>query len=155
MMDEGFEPDMRMYMVVQHLFICDILLEQLMNRELEKDGLTVKQFQLLWTIGNMENPPTIKETARQMCTSHQNIKQIGLLLQKKGFIRMEKDPSDRRTWRLHLTEANEFYWKRRAPDHDLAIRKIFQEIPEEDLSILEDKLGRLRETFERMVRTQR
>jgi DNA-binding MarR family transcriptional regulator len=154
-MPDETEPDPRMYMIVQHLFTCDLLLEQLMNRELEKDGLTVKQFQLLWTIGNFETPPSIKEAAAEMCTSHQNVKQMGLLLQKKGFLRMEKDPSDRRTSRLHLTEANEFYWKRRAPDHDIAMKKIFEGISDGDLTILERKLCYLRKVFAKGLKKQR
>jgi DNA-binding MarR family transcriptional regulator len=145
------EPDPRMYQLVQHLFVCELELEQLMNRELAKDGLTVKQFHLLWVVGNNPNPPSLKELADLMATSHQNVKQIAQLLSRKGFVRLERDDGDRRILRVHLTEANEFYWKRRAPDHDRAIRKIFGDITEEELEHLVAKLGKLRESFENQL----
>lgn len=150
-MEKEIEPDMRMYMIIQHLFISSLRMEQLMNRELGRDGLTVKQFHLLWVTGTKETPPSIKDLANDLATSHQNVKQISLLLQKKGFLRLEKDPSDRRTWRVHLTEANEFYWKKRAPDHDRSIREIFGTIHDNDLTLLEKELFLLREELEKQI----
>jgi DNA-binding MarR family transcriptional regulator len=137
-----------MYMIIQHLFISSLKLEQLMNRDLDKDGLTVKQFHLLWTVGNLDHDPSIKEAAEELATSHQNVKQIALQLERKGFLRLEKDRKDKRIYRLKTTQANDNYWKMKAPDHDLSVRKIFSGLKDEELTNTNNSLEKLREIFE-------
>ena len=38
-----------------------------------------------------EDPPTLKELSELMGTSHQNVKQIALKLERKGFISILRD----------------------------------------------------------------
>jgi len=147
-LEEDAKPDMRMYMIIQHLFVSSLRLEQLMNRELERDGLTVKQFHLLWVIETHGSPPSIKEAASLMSSSHQNVKQIALKLERKGFLRIEKDEEDGRKLRLHLTDANFEYWKKRAADHDRALKRIFSGLTNEEISEIESSLERLRGVLE-------
>jgi DNA-binding MarR family transcriptional regulator len=137
-----------MYMIIQHLFISALKLEQLMNRDLNKDGLTVKQFHLLWTVGNFDHAPSIKEAARELATSHQNVKQMALQLEKKGFLRLEKDSKDKRIYRLRTTQANDNYWKIKASEHDRSVREIFSGLSDEELTNVCNSLDELREIFE-------
>jgi len=143
--------DQRMYMIIQHLFISALKLEQLMNRDLIKDGLTVTQFHLLWVVGQFENAPSIKEVAKELATSHQNVKQMALNLQRKGFLRMEKDDLDRRVLRIRLTQANDNYWKMKAQDHDRSVRNIFSDLSDEDLTMTWRIMEKLRYSFERKL----
>jgi DNA-binding MarR family transcriptional regulator len=88
------------------LFVTTTLLETLLDRAFAAYGITVKQWLLLITISSLfAGPPTVKQVAGAMGTSHQNVKQIALNLEKRGFLRLVKDERDARVTRLVTTEA--------------------------------------------------
>lgn len=103
--------------------------EYIADNELQKDGLTSKQFLTLAAIERgFDHAPSISEVAASLSTTHQNIKQIALQLKKKGFIRIEKDPGDRRRWALKVTEKNREYWDSRAEIHGELVRSFFSSL---------------------------
>lgn len=63
-----------------------------------------KQFFAVICISMFRQPPGLKELAQVMGTSHQNLKQILLKLEKKGFVLLKEDAKDKRKQRVHLTE---------------------------------------------------
>lgn len=72
------------------------------------EEITFKQFYLLICLSLFrENAPTINELSDIMGSSHQNVKQIVLKLEKSGFIRTYTDPEDRRKLRIAMTERME------------------------------------------------
>ena len=76
-------------------------LDTMLERELKRFGLTAKQWMLAVVVQNMfDSPPTIKQAAAAMGSSHQNVKQMALKLQGKGLLIMEKDSRDGRATRL-------------------------------------------------------
>lgn len=88
------------------LFVTANLLETLLDRAFAPYGITVKQWLLLITVTSLfAEPPTVKQVAGAMGTSHQNVKQVALNLQKSGYLRLEKDALDARVTRLVPTEA--------------------------------------------------
>lgn len=87
------------------LFLTANLLETLLDRAFAPHGITVKQWLLLITITSLfREPPTVKQVAEAMGTSHQNVKQVALNLEKGGFLRLLKDEHDARVTRLVTTE---------------------------------------------------
>lgn len=64
-----------------------------------------KQFFAIICINLCKESPTIKELSEIMGSSHQNVKQILLKLQKKGFVTILPDPVDKRKQRVMLTES--------------------------------------------------
>ena len=89
-----------------------------MDRLLAEAGLTTQQAMLLQVLEAQPAPPTIKELATRLAMSHQNLKQIALLLARKGLVRIATDPHDARVRRLHLTARHARLWKQRNPiDH--------------------------------------
>ena len=82
-------------------------IDTLLERELKEYDITFKQWFLTIVLENsFDSPPTIKEVAKAIGTSHQNVKQIALKLEKKGLIALEKDKKDGRITRLRLTDQN-------------------------------------------------
>lgn len=79
------------------------------------DGnLTIKQLLLLVGIlKNSSDSPTISEVASFIGNSRQNAKKMALILQKKGFLNLEKDPNDARILRISLTDKCQNYFKLR------------------------------------------
>jgi DNA-binding MarR family transcriptional regulator len=87
-------------------------MDTLLERTLIKHNVTSKQWFLLLVLFNLfEKPPTIKEVAKEMGSSHQNVKQVALKLEEKGMLKLEKDKKDLRVTRLILTEKSYEFWK--------------------------------------------
>ena len=87
------------------IFILSNRMDTLLQREFNRFDITTKQWFLSVIIDNLfDNPPTMKEAAKEMGSSHQNVKQVALKLQEKGLLVLEKDEKDARVTRLKLTE---------------------------------------------------
>ena len=79
-------------------------MDTILERALNKYEVTAKQWFLSIALNRLFNaPPTMKELARELGSSHQNIKQVALKLQAKGLLKLEKDKKDARVIRLCLT----------------------------------------------------
>ena len=67
--------------------------------------ITWKQFFAIICVNLCKEAPTINELSDVMGSSHQNVKQILLKLEKKGFIAMKPDEKDKRKQRIIVTDA--------------------------------------------------
>lgn len=111
-----------------------------------------KQFFAVICINMCKDHPTVKELAEIMGSSHQNVKQILLKLEKKGFINISADEKDKRKQRIQLTEyCREFCLKNEEITSDI-IKKMFMGISEERLQVtiqtiiqIEDNLKEIKE----------
>ena len=93
------------------LLIISNKMDTLLERDMKEYGVTTKQWFLLVIIESLfVNPPTMKEVAKEMGSSHQNVKQIALKLQEKGLLMLEKDQNDARVTRLRKTELGHNFW---------------------------------------------
>ncbi|MBQ7147281.1 DNA-binding transcriptional regulator, MarR family [Pseudobutyrivibrio sp. ACV-2] len=74
--------------------------------------ITWKQFFAIICINLCKEPPTLNELSDVMGSSHQNVKQILLKLEKKGFVSTSPDEKDKRKQRIFVTDkCNEFLEK--------------------------------------------
>lgn len=83
--------------------------QQLVTRAddyLEPFGLTTRQWLLLAVLDKRfpGSAPSISEATSVFGTSRQNVKQVALQLERRGWLRVEPDPVDRRMLRLVLTD---------------------------------------------------
>ena len=98
-----------------------------------------------------KTPPTVKELAEIMGSSHQNVKQILLKLEKKGFVSISVDEQDKRKQRIELTDyCQEFCEKNDEMSMNL-LKRMFEGVSEEQLQItiqtiiqIEDNLKEIR-----------
>ena len=67
--------------------------------------ITWKQFFAIICINLCKEAPTINELSDVMGSSHQNVKQILLRLEKKGFVSTIVDKKDKRKQRIIVTDA--------------------------------------------------
>lgn len=86
-----------------------------LDRALAPAGITSQQAAMLQLIEAQPSAPTITFVAQAMGMTQQNVKQIALSLEKKGFLEIAVDPADRRARRLQLTEHHHRFWKQRNP----------------------------------------
>lgn len=110
-------------------------MDTLLTRELSEFDMTTKQWFLLATIKSVfDNPPTMKAAAREMGSSHQNIKQVALKLEQKGLLSLQKNKEDARVTRLEMTEQSYEFLEKTQPRGTVFIEEVFNGIEKEDLS---------------------
>jgi DNA-binding MarR family transcriptional regulator len=88
-----------LFLLMQHL-------SRRADQELADLGLTSRQWLLLAILSTTPpgSSPSLSEAAEKYGTSRQNVKQVALGLQARGFVRLVPDPADGRTTRIELTE---------------------------------------------------
>jgi len=95
--------------------------------------ITWKQFFAIICINLCKEAPTINELAEVMGSSHQNVKQILLKLEKIGFVSIFQDEKDKRKQRIVLTEkCRDFCMNNESASQDI-IGRMFAGIDEENL----------------------
>ena len=98
--------------------------------------ITWKQFFAIICINLCRETPTINELSDVMGSSHQNVKQILLRLEKKGFVSTIADAKDKRKQRIIVTdEARTFLEKNdnNGQQSQYIIGRIFEGIDEKSL----------------------
>ena len=99
--------------------------------------ITWKQFFAVICINLCKEPPTLNELSDVMGSSHQNVKQILLKLEKKGFVTFVPDESDRRKQRILVTDACRAFLEQNdnnGQQSQYIIGRIFEGIDERSLN---------------------
>lgn len=94
-----------------------------------------KQFFAIICINMCKSSPTVKELAEIMGSSHQNVKQILLKLEKKGFVRITVDEKDKRKQRIELTDYCREFCEKNDEMSMNTMRKLFAGVSEEQLQV--------------------
>lgn len=97
------------------------------------EEMSWKQFFAIICIGLCKENPTINELAGIMGSSHQNVKQILLKLEKKGFVAVIVDEEDKRKQRVIITEKTKKFCKEHEAGSNKAVAAIFAGITKEQL----------------------
>jgi DNA-binding MarR family transcriptional regulator len=122
-------------MIFALLLIISNKMNTLLEREFKEFDVTTKQWFLSETIHTLfDYPPTMKEVAGEMGSSHQNVKQVALKLQQKGLLRLEKDKKDARVTRLRLTEHCNDFLEKTDFKGTIFRENMFKEIDKKDIA---------------------
>ncbi|MCX7921894.1 MAG: MarR family transcriptional regulator [Clostridia bacterium] len=136
--------------VFSRLFLLSNKLQTIGDQVLD-DEITIRQWLLTVAITQFgDTPPTLGEAAELMGSSHQNIKQLALNLQRRGFLNIERDRSDLRAARLVLTEKICSLWERRQFQIKDFLTQIFKDLSIEEIDLLYDALNKLYESILKM-----
>lgn len=118
------------------VFIIANRVDTLLEREFKRFHITTKQWFLSIIIDNLfDNPPTIKKVAKEMGSSHQNVKQVALKLEEKGLLMMEKDKKDARVTRLKLTDDSYRLLKMLSSEGHEFTQTLFKDIDKAELAV--------------------
>lgn len=99
------------------------------------EQITWKQFFAIICIKLCNGDPTINDLSDVMGTSHQNVKQILIKLEKAGFVEMVRDPSDKRKQRIVLTEKCKQFCDKHEEGSNQRIAKLFEGIDDADIFV--------------------
>ena len=143
------------YYIFRTLFYIVQRWQNIMDRELiGKAGLTTRQWMLMVLLSRLlrDRLPTISETAIAFGTSRQNLRRIACDLQKKGYLIIVPDPSDKRVQRLALTgkHAEVFEGQDNLKWQEDAIRNLFVGLDENEQARLSKSLYRLQKRIEQI-----
>jgi len=128
------------------IFFLSNKLQTILDRSFRNEGFTTKQLFMTLVIQQFGDvSPTINDLANVMGTSHQNVKQIALKLEKRGFVRIERDKEDRRSVRVTLTQMSESFWKERVEEGKDFLAELFDYCRDEEVEGLYRGLKRLSE----------
>ncbi|MBR2409244.1 MAG: MarR family transcriptional regulator [Lachnospiraceae bacterium] len=94
-----------------------------------------KQFFAIICVSMCKSSPTVKELADIMGSSHQNVKQILLKLEKKGFVRITVDEKDKRKQRIELTDYCREFCEKNDEMSMNTMRKLFAGVSGEQLQV--------------------
>ena len=118
--------EMEKYILVV-LFLVQQRWSYVISKELADDDITTKQWLMMIVMANaFQNPPSMQEVADAMSTTHQNVKQLATRLEDRGFLKIERDPKNRRILRLNVTDECLQFWEKRAPEDMKTISKHFK-----------------------------
>ena len=92
-----------------------------------------KQFFAIICINMCKEAPTLKELSDILGSSHQNVKQILLKLEKKGFIKFEQDEADKRKQRIVLTKTCMSFCEENNGMSQQIMMNLFEGVPEKDI----------------------
>lgn len=113
------------------LFTINNRLQSIGDRFYEE--ITTKQWFLLAALNTFEYAPTFNELSSLMGSSHQNVKQIALKLQQKGYAEIVTDPEDRRKSRIRLGRKAGALQSAYASKEEDFLNALYKNIPESQL----------------------
>ncbi len=93
-----------------------------------------KQFFAIICINLFREPPTLRELSEILGSSHQNVKQILLKLEKKKFIELRPDKTDKRKQRIFLTGHCKEFCEKNNEMSGAIMDRMFRGISQNDLS---------------------
>ena len=115
--------------------------------------ITWKQFFAIICIGLCKEAPTINELSDVMGSSHQNVKQILLRLEKKGFIQTIADEKDKRKQRIVVTDQARAFLEENdnnGQQSKYIIGRIFEGIDEKNLTTTIQTIMRMEKNLSRI-----
>lgn len=127
------------------LFVVQQHLTRRTDAALADLGLTSRQWLLLAVLSQAfrGRGPSLSEAGERYGTSRQNVKQIALGLESRGYVRLVPDPDDGRTTRLELTEqAAIFDTPALQARGEELLRSAFAGLTGDDIVTLQDILHR-------------
>ena len=92
-----------------------------------------KQFFAIICINMCREAPTIRELSEVLGSSHQNVKQILLKLENKGFVEFREDSADKRKQRIVLTKKCKRFCEKNNEMSMKVMAQMFAGIPEKDI----------------------
>ena len=115
------------------------------------EDISWKQFFVMICINLCKEPPTIKELAEIIGSSHQNVKQLLIKLEKKGYIQTLSDETDKRKQRIVLTEKTRDFCEKNDEESQKIVQGIFTGIDPQEIAITIKTIMQMEKNLEDFV----
>lgn len=116
----------------------------LFEKHLGRYDLSYAQYVLLdLLVSKFNYPPAVKEAASAMETSHQNVKQVAEVLEKKGCLQFVADTKDKRVLRLQILPPGDALISEFRERRKELVRSFFSGLEDAEIETLFDLLLKL------------
>ena len=115
--------------------------------------ITWKQFFAIICINLCKEPPTLNDLSEVMGSSHQNVKQILLKLESKGFVSMKTDEKDKRKQRFFVTDKCRKFLEdndNQSRSSTQIIEQIFEGVDENSLEVTINTIMKMERNIEKI-----
>ncbi len=157
MTDSNLKGHSNRFEMEQYILVFIFLIQQrwgyIINKKLADDNITTKQWLMMIVIENaFDHDPSMQEVADALSTTHQNVKQLAVRLEARGFLRIERDSENRRILRLRTTEECRNYWEKRTPEDAKSIISLFEGLKDGEVQSLFEIIMKLDKISENLYR---
>jgi DNA-binding MarR family transcriptional regulator len=115
--------------------------------------ITWKQFFAIICINLCKEPPTLNDLSDVLGSSHQNVKQILLKLESKGFVSMKTDEKDKRKQRFFVTDKCRKFMEEndnQSRTSAQVVEQIFEGIDEKNLAVTIDTIIKMERNLKKI-----
>jgi DNA-binding MarR family transcriptional regulator len=113
--------------------------------------VSTKQWFVLLVLGIMDGySPTLNELSDAVGSSHQNVKQLVLKLEQKGFVELSKDGDDARRLRIKATSKSKEFSQAYEHKNNLFMEQLFGSFEASDLLATKKVMLGMKDKLERM-----
>lgn len=130
------------------IFLLSNRLQKVMDTQMK--DLTAKQWLVLAVLEAFSEAPSLKALSIACASSHQNIKQLVLKLEQKGFVMIQRDEWDRRTLRIQRTKKCGEWVKENQAFQEAFLESMFYGISEQEVDVFQKLQLRLCKNLEQM-----
>lgn len=124
-----------------HYFLDNVI------KNVESHGLKVDQFRVLEFLYSHEGPHTIQKISEQLHIPSGSITYVINNLAKKDYVQKKPCPTDGRVTHVSLTATGEEMIREIVPEHIEFISSKIGKISEEEMKLLLELLGKLKQCF--------
>jgi DNA-binding MarR family transcriptional regulator len=147
--------DMAKFILIM-VFLVEQRWRYVIEKELEPDGITTKQWLMLIVIASgFKHPPSIQEVADAMSTTHQNVKQIAASMERRGFMALERDAENKRIIRLKVTEKCHELFRMREENDAKAMLSLFENLTNDEVKALFNIIAKMEHRADRLYNDAR
>lgn len=127
-------PENKQYLIFGGTFVLANKLQAVGDKLV--DGLSTKQWFLLRNIADLplEPPPTITQIAREVDSSRQNVTKMLELMERDGYVIIQRSESDSRSRSVRITESGGKHLKKTAENAAGFFDRLFQGTDEASLA---------------------
>ena len=115
--------------------------------------ITWKQFFAIICINLCKETPTLNDLSEVLGSSHQNVKQILLKLESKGFVSMKTDEKDKRKQRFFVTDKCRKFMEEndnQSRTSAQVVEQIFEGIDEKNLAVTIDTIIKMERNLKKI-----
>jgi DNA-binding MarR family transcriptional regulator len=127
------------------LLTCSMTIEKRVRRRLADEfDTTLPRFDVLAALDRRSDGMTMGELSQALLVSGGNLTALVRQLERQGHLEMKRDPQDRRSWVVRITDSGREHFSRVAAEHHHWIGAMFAGMSADHSAQLYDLLAELK-----------
>jgi len=130
------------------LLTCSLTIEKRIRRRLADEfDITLPRFDVLAALDRRPNGMTMGELSQALLVSGGNLTALVRQLERSGYLKMERDPDDRRSWLVTISPSGRKHFRKIAAEHHHWIAGMFGAMSADRTRDLYELLAELKQSL--------